>query len=201
MKLFRYPRIFDLSFPNRIWRMKDQEAVYLTFDDGPTATTQWVLDYLRQQDVRATFFCVGSNLKKHPNLRDRIISEGHELGSHTMFHEKATKTPSKDYAKSVHEAIKLSDSMLFRPPYGRLPLFHKRKLPKEAKVVMWSWLSYDFDEKVPTQRIIDKLRNVKPGDILVFHDNEKTDERIKKLLPDVILSLKSRGFKFNTISV
>lgn len=66
---------------------------------------------------------------------------------------------------------------------------------------MWSWLSYDFDEKVPTKRIIDKLRNVKPGDILVFHDNEKTDERIKKLLPDVILSLKSRGFKFNTISV
>ncbi len=200
MKLFRYPRIFDLSFPNRIWRMKDQEAVYLTFDDGPTETTQWVLDYLQQQDVRATFFCVGSNLIKYPELKKRILAEGHGLGSHTMDHEKATKTSRGDYSKSVLEAIELSDSKLFRPPYGRLPFLHKIKLPKEAKVIMWSWLSYDFDNNVPLPKILDKLTSVKPGDILVFHDNEKVDERIKKLLPEVIASLKSKGFKFNTIS-
>lgn len=180
--------------------MKDQEAVYLTFDDGPTETTQWVLDFLQQQSVKATFFCVGSNLLKYPELKDRIVAEGHELGSHTMAHEKATKTSSSDYSKSVQEALKLSDSKLFRPPYGRLPFLHKVKLPKEAKVIMWSWLSYDFDNNVPLSKILDKLTSVRPGDILVFHDNEKVDDRIKKLLPEVIASLKSKGFKFNTIS-
>jgi peptidoglycan/xylan/chitin deacetylase (PgdA/CDA1 family) len=180
--------------------MKDREAVYLTFDDGPTDITQWVLDLLKDEGVKATFFCVGSNLIKHPQLKDRIIAEGHGLGSHTMDHEKATKTAREDYRKSVLEAIKLSDSRLFRPPYGRLPILHKMKLPKEAKVIMWSWLSYDFDEKVPVERILEKLTSVKPGDILVFHDNERVDERIKKLLPQVITSLKSKGFKFNKIS-
>lgn len=200
MKLFRYPRIFDLLFPNRVWRIKDEDAVYLTFDDGPTETTRWVLDYLKQQNVKATFFCVGNNLLRNPDLKDRILNEGHILGSHTMSHERATKTKAAAYSDSVGSALELTGSKLFRPPYGRLPLMHKLKLPKDAKIIMWSWLSYDFDENVTPGKILERLKSVKAGDILVFHDNEKVDQRIREILPNVIESLKMKGLKFGTIS-
>lgn len=179
--------------------MKDEDAVYLTFDDGPTETTSWVLDFLKENDIRATFFCVGNNLIRYPELKARILREGHSIGSHTMAHEKATKTKREEFSKSVASALELSGSALFRPPYGRLPLFHKLTLPKSAKVVMWSWLSYDFDEGVDPSEILDKSKEVKPGDILVFHDNEKVSERIKSVLPEVIYALKGRGFQFRTI--
>lgn len=200
MKLFRYPRIFDLLFPNRVWRIKDGDAVYLTFDDGPTETTRWVLDLLKEEGIQATFFCVGNNLLRNPDLKDRILNEGHILGSHTMSHERATKTKITTYSDSVESALELAGSMLFRPPYGRLPLAHKLRLPKEAKIIMWSWLSYDFDENVTPGKILERLKSVKPGDILVFHDNEKVDQRIREILPSVIESLKMKGLKFGTIS-
>ncbi len=130
-----------------------------------------------------------------------MLAEGHALGSHTMEHEKATETSIDDYIKSVQKGIEITDSKLFRPPYGRLPFKYRFKLPKDAKVIMWSWLSYDFDENVPIQKIMEKLSFVKPGDILVFHDNEKVQDRIKKLLPDAIVLLKDKGLKFNTVSV
>lgn len=180
--------------------MKDKDAVYLTFDDGPTETTRWVLDYLQKEDVQATFFCVGNNLLRNPDIKERIIKEGHVLGSHTMSHERATKTKIASYSDSVDSAIQLSGSKLFRPPYGRLPLAHKLKLPKDAKIIMWSWLSYDFDESVTPGKILKQLNSVKAGDILVFHDNEKVDQRIKTILPDVIQALKVKGLQFRTIS-
>lgn len=200
MKLFRYPRIFDLLFPNRVWRIKDGDAVYLTFDDGPTETTRWVLDLLKEEEIHATFFCVGNNLLRNPDLKDRILNEGHILGSHTMSHERATKTKVTAYSDSVESALELAGSALFRPPYGRLPLAHKLRLPKEAKIIMWSWLSYDFDENVTPGKILERLKSVKPGDILVFHDNEKVDQRIREILPSVIESLKMKGLTFGTIS-
>lgn len=181
--------------------MKDKEAVYLTFDDGPTETTLWVLDFLKQENIKATFFCVGNNLLRNPEIKDRILNEGHALGSHTMSHERATNTKTSKYKESVDSALELSGSNLFRPPYGRLPLLHKIRLPKNVKIIMWSWLSYDFDENVATTTILNKLGSVKPGDILVFHDNEKVDQRIRNILPEVIKSLKTKGLQFKTISV
>ncbi|MCH2225548.1 MAG: polysaccharide deacetylase family protein [Crocinitomicaceae bacterium] len=203
MKFFKTPRFFKWIFPKRLWGFSmNENVVYLTFDDGPTEElTTWILDLLKEKEVKATFFCVGANAKKFPALMKRTINDGHAIGNHTMYHDKGTKISKKEYLESVHEARKLIDSDLFRPPYGRLPMTHAKVIAKEFQIVMWSWLSYDYDITIPIERILEKSSLINKGDVLVLHDNKKTVNRTKELLPALIDSLKERGFTFSTISV
>ena len=202
MKIFRTPIYFPWFFPRRRWGFSSvSNSVYLTFDDGPTPElTNWILDYLDKENVKATFFCVGSNAKKYPELMERMVSAGHSVGNHTMRHEKGTKVSRKEYLNSIREASSHIDSELFRPPYGRLPLIYGRKIRNDYQIVMWSWLSYDYDKSIPVTRILEEASRIKNGDILVVHDNEKVKGRIKVLLPKLIQVVRDKGLQFEVIS-
>jgi len=199
--MFRAPKILQWLFPSRIWGISvPNKTIFLTFDDGPDPEiTPWLLDYLAQQDLKATFFCVGSNVVKEPEIVARMLSNGHAIANHTMNHENESKVSSKDYLESIEDAAKIIDSNLVRPPYGRLSKSTEAKIPRKYNIVMWSWLSHDYNPKVSIAKIIQRAEKIKPGDILVFHDNKKTEKRLKELLPPIIQGLKSKGFQFEVI--
>lgn len=202
MKLFRPFLPIRLLFGRRIWRIpNDENKVFLTFDDGPTPElTEYILLTLAEADAKATFFCVGENAKNHPELMERIRAAGHGVGNHTMRHEKGTKTERSSYFSSIREAEEFTSTRLFRPPYGRMPLAYDTHL-KEYQIVMWSWLSYDYDKTVPVDLILHKAKTIKAGDIIVLHDNQKVEERLKVILPAILQILKEKGLKSQAISV
>lgn len=199
--MYRSPKLLHKVFPSRVWGISvSDKSVFLTFDDGPNPEiTPWVLDFLQEQGIPALFFCVGENVQRYPGLYQRILNEGHQTGNHTMKHLNGMKTPKRTYLKSIEEAEKLIDSDLFRPPYGRLNLRLDKLLSKRFKIIMWTWLSKDYDRTVSIEKIITAADTIKPGDILVFHDNAKTKDRLKLLLPPIIEKLKADGFVFRTI--
>lgn len=180
---------------------RQTDAVYLTFDDGPDpVVTPWVLDELKRNNAKATFFCVGNQVRKFPELFERIKQEGHTVGNHTMNHENGRKTKSGQYLDSVDEADKLISSGLFRPPYGSMTSKQAKDVSDSGyKIIMWSWLTYDFDEKVETTEIIRSAKNVRPGDIVVLHDNPKCVDRLKVILPEVISIINQKGYQLKAI--
>ena len=201
MKLFRTPKVFRWIFPRRIWGFSSSEPkVYLTFDDGPTeGLTDWLIEELSKHDAKATFFCVGENVRRQPNLTKKLIERGHVVANHTMKHEKGTSTSKSEYLASIQETSTLIDSKLFRPPYGRMPWTFTKAVSQRYRIIMWTWLSYDFDESVSVQNIIAQADRIKAGDILVLHDNKRVEERVKLILPEVIRIVKSKGLHFEVI--
>lgn len=202
LRFFKTPYLIKKLFFRRIWGFSlNKKSVYLTFDDGPHPDiTIWILDYLSKENIKATFFCVGENVRKYPEIYARIIKEGHAVGNHTMQHNKANSSQKKEYFDSISQASELIKSNLFRPPYGRLPIMWENELLKKYKIVMWSWLSYDFDKKISIKTILKKAKKIKSGDILVLHDNPKINKKQKELLPKLILELKRDNFTFEIIS-
>jgi peptidoglycan/xylan/chitin deacetylase (PgdA/CDA1 family) len=202
MRIFKTPKFFRWIYPGRIWGFSRLEKkVFLTFDDGPDPTiTPWVLDYLKKENVKATFFCVGQNIEKNLSLFNQTIAEGHLCCNHTDNHARGIKTGKKEYLDAVNAAEKHFDNNFFRPPYGRMTLGQYRAVKKSHKIVMWSWLSYDFDLKVSVENILKSAQKIKNGDILVLHDNAKMAEKLKELLPLLIQDIKTKGFEFGLIS-
>jgi peptidoglycan/xylan/chitin deacetylase (PgdA/CDA1 family) len=200
-KSFRPPNIAKWIFHRRVWGFSVPKKVYLTFDDGPTPElTRWILDTLKEKNVKATFFCVGENAVSHPNLMQEIKADGHAVGNHTMRHEKGISVSKSTYLQSISEAAEVIDSKLFRPPYGRMPARFSKKIEKNFKIVMWTWLSYDYDKNVPLDYILLKAKSIREGDILVLHDNVKTEDRLKILLPQLIDLIQAKGLEFDVIS-
>lgn len=201
MRTYRSPKLLRWLFPSAIWKGNDKRAVYLTFDDGPSKElTTWILEMLKKAEIKATFFCVGNNVKNYPELYRQIISEGHQVGNHTMHHENGLKTSAADYLMSVKEAQKQIDSELFRPPYGKLSIkqyFQIKRL--NMKVVFWSWLSYDFDPTQSVNELKKNLHTIKGGDILVFHDNPKAANTLIESLQYVIDFLDKKSLTIKTI--
>jgi peptidoglycan/xylan/chitin deacetylase (PgdA/CDA1 family) len=196
MKIHKTPRIFRFIFKQVTWGFPlNNNSVYLTFDDGPhPEITPWVLDVLKQYHFKATFFCVGENVLKYPEIFKRILDEGHSIGNHTMHHENAFKVKYSSYIQSIMNARKQIPSKLFRPPYGKLtPLLYK-KIRKEYKIIMWSWMAYDFDFSISTKTIHSKaIKQIRSGDIIVLHDNPKFKDRLKIILPDLLEILKKKN--------
>lgn len=187
--------------PRRVWHIRDHQHIYLTFDDGPNPEiTPWLLDFLSAKQIKATFFCVGSNVVKHPEIFQRILQEGHAIGNHSMRHEKGSITSNSSYVQSVNEAAKIIHSPLFRPPYGRMNMLQERILRKKYRIVMWSWIAYDFDRAISIEQILVSAQGIKAGDILVLHDNDKFSDRTKELLPRLVELLENKGLKFKAIS-
>lgn len=195
LKIVKPPRFVEGLFPSYTWRFFHTEPiVYLTFDDGPNPEiTPFVLDQLAEFDMKATFFCVGANVKKHPELAERIIAEGHAIGNHTFNHCKGTTTSTANYLDSVEAFNQLHPTTLFRPPYGRMKWTQRNALKKNYRIIMWSWLSYDFDKSVAIEKILKQANRIKKGDILVLHDNPKIMERQRELLPKLLAMLREKG--------
>lgn len=202
MKMFRPVLLLRWIFSNRIWKISTQNpVVYLTFDDGPTPElTRSILQILDRYEAKATFFCVGENARNHQELIEELRFKGHAVGNHTMSHEKSTSVSKNDYIRSIQVAEEHTSKRLFRPPYGRLNFFWTREISQKYKVVMWSWLSYDFDREVPIERIVEKARKqIRKGDIIVLHDNQKVADRVLILLPEILEILKEKGLRSEAI--
>lgn len=201
MRIFKTPRLIRFVHKRITWGFSISEpTVYLTFDDGPhPSVTPWVLDELKKHDFKATFFCVGENVKRYPEIFQRILDEGHAVGNHTMKHDNALKVSAKEYMESVHQASELINSNLFRPPYGKITPSLVRKLKHQYQIILWSWLSYDYDANVSIEKILKKADRIVAGDILVLHDNEKLVKRQQQLLPELIKVLIVKKLKSKSL--
>jgi peptidoglycan-N-acetylglucosamine deacetylase len=185
-----------------LWNMPGHEkTLYLTFDDGPVPEiTPRILDILSEKGVKATFFCVGDNVRKHPGLFKRILDEGHSAGNHTFSHSDGWKTPSVDYISDVKHCRELVSSDLFRPPYGRFTLPQYFRLRKEFMFVTWSLLTRDYSPKVSPEKCLDIARkHAGPGSIIVFHDSIKAGEKVLFALPRFIDWGTEKGYRFEAI--
>lgn len=205
MYLTTSPKLLRLLMPrNLIWEIPEKEkALYLSFDDGPVAgITDTTLSVLDKFNARATFFCVGENVKKNPGIYKNIMAAGHAVGNHTFHHLNGWNTPPEDYYRDIHECAQLVNSNLFRPPYGRITCNQTSYLSKAYKIIMWSVISGDFDPSVNADRCVSNvLRSAKAGSIIVMHDGENSGEKMLKALPQVLDHFTSKGFTFQPLKL
>jgi peptidoglycan/xylan/chitin deacetylase (PgdA/CDA1 family) len=189
-------------YPKAIWRKEPTEKkLYLTFDDGPIPEiTTWVLDVLKQYNVKATFFCVGNNVEKHPAIFQRIVDEEHSVGNHTYNHLNGWKTHSPLYLKNVNKCKEVVNSRLFRPPYGKMKKTQFNILRRYYSIVLWDVLSGDYDKKTSPEKclknVVEKYRN---GSIIVFHDNVKAWTNLQFALPKFIEHALKEGYRFESL--
>ncbi|HLF65939.1 MAG TPA: polysaccharide deacetylase family protein [Saprospiraceae bacterium] len=203
MYLIRTPAIVQHLFPSFIWRNETLDnQLYLTFDDGPVPqVTPWVLDQLKEYEAHATFFCVGENVQKYPEIYHRIQYEGHAVGNHTHNHISGWAHDPKAYMDNVSTCSELVESNLFRPPYGRLGRRQARSLMgHQYRIVMWDVLSGDFDRDLdPEQCYHNVIDNARPGSIIVFHDSIKAELNLRWALPKVLEFYTQKGYHFNSL--
>lgn len=208
--MVKVPKIIKKLFYNQVWDIpNNKNKVYLTFDDGPTPeVTEWVLELLSKENIKATFFCIGKNIEKHPEIFKKTIDSGHSIGNHTYNHLQGWKTSSKKYTENVdlceNEIHKLNiiENNLFRPPYGKIKPTQSRILRKKGfKIIMWDVLSKDYDQSVSPEICLDNVtKNTSQGSIIVFHDSLKAQKNLEYTLPKAITFLKNKGFKFEMIN-
>ena len=201
MYFAKTPILVQRILKRLVWRFVDAEEVFLTFDDGPIPeVTPFVLDLLQKENIKATFFCVGDNVRKHPEIYQRIIDEGHSIGNHTYHHLNAWKTSNETYLDDIKKADEVIDSKLFRPPYGKISPHLISKLKDQYDIIMWDVLSGDFDPKITADKCYDNVtKNAKHGSIIVFHDSIKAFEKLKIVLPSVISFFKEKGVQLKKI--
>ena len=186
-------------YPKAYWRMdRHEKAVYLTFDDGPIPeATPFILDTLKAFGIKATFFMVGDNVRKHPELYQRIVDEGHQVGNHTHNHISGFRHSLHNYSYNVEKANAYIKSHLFRPPHGWMRISQYALLSRKYKVVMWDLVTRDYSKWMNAQDIINNVkRYARPGSIITFHDSLKSIDKLRTALPECITWLKEQGYEF-----
>lgn len=197
------PLLYRLLFPEGIWRLKHKgsKCVYLTFDDGPVAeVTPWVLDLLDSYGIKATFFLVGDNVRRHPELFEQIKQRGHSWGNHTMHHLQGFKVGSLRYMRDITEADMLIESMLFRPPHGLMRWSQAAAIKSRYNIVMYDLVTRDYSRKLNGMQVLENVkRYARNGSIIVFHDSLKAEKNLRYALPRAIEWLKARGYEFRAL--
>ena len=197
------PLPYRLLFPEAIWRIKklDTKTVFLTFDDGPIPeVTPWVLDTLDRYGKKATFFMVGENVARHPELYEEIKRRGHSYGNHTMHHLQGMKVSSYRYMHDITEANDLIRSSLFRPPHGLLRWRQARAIKDRYNIVMYDLVTRDYSKKLNPEQVFANVRRyARNGSIIVFHDSLKAERNMKAVLPKAIEWLQARGYSFERL--
>ena len=195
--------LFARLFPDILFRVHSEgvKNVYLTFDDGPhPEATGFVLDCLSEYNAKATFFTVGENVQRYPDVMQRIHREGHASGHHTQHHLDALHGNATRYLADVEEGAKQNPSPYFRPPYGRLTFRTYRALKNRYKIVLWDVLSEDYDQRYTARQCIEKvMRQVRPGSVVVLHDNPKCLEKLRLILPAVLSGLREKGYRLEKL--
>ena len=198
------PYLYRALFPGARWRYEDNNSktIYLTFDDGPIPdVTPWVLDLLREYDIKATFFCVGDNVRKYPDIFKRILADGHQVGNHTHNHIQGWKHKNEDFIENAKEAHLLINSNLFRPPHGHMRYNQCRNLQKEGfEVIMWDVVTRDYSKRMNPEQVLQNVKEyTRNGSIIVFHDSLKAEENLRYALPKSIEWLLNEGYEFKAI--
>lgn len=194
------PQLIRYLYPSAIWRMdKDERAVYLTFDDGPIPrVTTWVLDVLDRYGIKATFFMVGDNIRKHPDEFRMVVERGHRIGNHTFNHIRGLSYDINSYLENTDKACRMMmNTNLFRPPHGYMSPKQYAELKKRYKIIMWDLVTRDYNRKFTGEQILQKVKKyVRNGSIITFHDSLKSEENIRYALPKAIEWLMEQGYEF-----
>lgn len=197
------PLLYRLLFPEAVWRIKHRrrKVVYLTFDDGPVPeVTPWVLDMLDKYGIKATFFMVGDNVRKHPELFEEVKRRGHSYGNHTMHHLQGTKESLRTYMRDITEADALIDSVLFRPPHGLMRWSQAAAIKHHYNVVMYDLVTRDYSRRQTPRQVLGNVkRYARNGSIIVFHDSIKAEKNLRATLKEAIVWLKNQGYEFLTL--
>lgn len=205
MYLVKSPLLLKWYYPSLVWnKSRSDKVIYLTFDDGPIpVVTEFVLNTLKRFDCKATFFCIGDNISKHPEIFQQIKNDGHAIGNHTFNHLKGWKTKDNTYIQNFQHCQQLTQSNLFRPPYGRIKKSQIKALKAinpQLDIVMWDVLSGDFDLALSPEKCFENVaRNTESGSIIVFHDSLKAFDRLKFALPAALAFLIKKGYQFHTL--
>jgi peptidoglycan/xylan/chitin deacetylase (PgdA/CDA1 family) len=191
-----------MMLPQLTWEVKtSRKEIFLTFDDGPhPEITPRILEILEKYHARATFFCVGENVKKYPEVYNRLKRKGHRTGNHTYNHLNGWKVPRDIYYDNIEKCSTLVDSSLFRPPYGRISIRHIPYLKMKYRIIMWTVLSMDFHRKTTPEDCLKNVTNhTKPGSIVVFHDSGKAAENMFYALPRFLEHFHRQGYVFSPL--
>lgn len=198
------PKLFRALYPEAIFRMNPNEkSVYLTFDDGPIPiVTPWVIDLLNHYNIKATFFMVGDNVRKHPEEYKLVVDNGHRIGNHTYNHLKGFNTSCKDYMDNIMKMHEIVPTDLFRPPHGHLWRFQYKEVKKHFKVIMWDLVSRDYSKRMTPEEVLRGVKKyVRNGSIITFHDSLKSwnNGNLKYALPRSIEHILSEGYEFKAL--
>ena len=219
MRLVKPSKIFRMFYPSLLWEMPKtgEKTIYLTFDDGPHPTiTPLVLEILERYNAKATFFCIGNNVKKYPATFEMVKKAGHSVGCHTFNHEDGFKTKTDNYIKSVVAANELIHSDLFRPPHGKIKRSELKKLKtlnfkldncsklstlnSKLRIVAWTVIAYDWDHALSPEDVYQNvIRNANDGAIVAFHDSIKAYNNMISALPRVLEYYSQKGFVFKAL--
>jgi peptidoglycan/xylan/chitin deacetylase (PgdA/CDA1 family) len=191
-------------YPRYKWRVETLEKqLFLTFDDGPIPEiTEFVLDTLKSYQAKATFFCIGDNVRKHPGIYRKVIAEGHSIGNHTFNHMNGWKSADEDYLANIRLCEKQLEleTNLFRPPYGRMTRSQSRQLPHHKEIIMWDVLSGDFSAKIKPEICLKKtIKYAGPGSIVLFHDSLKAAANMQYALPRFLEHFTKQGYQFKAL--
>lgn len=209
---FRTPFFLPFIYPSLTWRIPTEEKIiYLTFDDGPVpGPTEFVLDTLNQFQIKATFFCIGDNVQRHPDVFARVMNEGHSVGNHTFHHLKGWNCSAADYLTNIDQCEKqlmasgyqlpvTGNRKLFRPPYGRIKP-NQIKALSDYNIIMWDVLTSDYDKHLNADKCLrGSIRATRPGSVVVFHDSVKAEKNMTYVLPRYIDHFLKAGFRFDVI--
>lgn len=202
LQFIKSPKIIRRLFADFLWKVKTTEKIiYLTFDDGPNSEiTPWLINLLNQYNAKATFFLVGKQAKKHPELHQLYLENNHLLGNHTFRHLRGWQSRRKYYLSDISECAEVVKSNLFRPPYGQVKLNAISKIKKHYKIIMWDVLSWDFDPQTsPETCLSNVLNHANEGSIVVFHENDKSKKNIMYALPKLLEHFSNLGYQFKAI--
>lgn len=192
----------SLTRKSLIWDISDKPGkIYLTFDDGPIPEiTTTVLDILERYNAKATFFCVGDNVAKHPEIYQQVLDAGHTTGNHTFHHLNGWKTSVEEYINDVNKCSALVNSPLFRPPHGRIRPSAIKHLRKEYQIIMWSVLTGDYNKTLTPEKVLKNATDhTTDGSIIVFHDSLKAADNLFFALPRFLEHFSEKGYIFENI--
>ncbi len=199
------PLLYRILFPEAVWRIKrkKRKVIYLTFDDGPIPeVTPWVLDVLDYYNIKATFFSVGDNVRRHPELLEEIKKRGHSWGNHTMNHLQGFKVASRNYLRNIKEADNLIDSNLYRPPHGIMQWSQAKVIKDHFNIIMYDLVTRDYSKKLNGEQVLNNVKKfARNGSIVVFHDSLKAERNLRYALPRAIEWLKEQGYEFEAIDM